>query len=121
MGLLLETAKKERKSRREKGCGADLVDGRVHGVGADRALEQLVHAGGRRYERPRGGPAPRDDDHVHRRRRGGGGGGGRLEEGAGEVVGHGGFVVGEGHALDAVHHDLHGPEQIEPNRARRLR
>ena len=64
------------ESRREK-RGADLVDGRAHGVGADRALDQLMHAGGRRYERPRDSPAaPRNNDHVPRRR---GSGGGRLK------------------------------------------
>lgn len=102
-----------------------LVDGRVHGVGADGAFEQLVDAHRGSHERPgddpSGAPTPaaRDDDHVDGRGRRGAGGGGRLEEGAGEV-GHRVVVVvqavGEGHALDAVH--LHGPEQIGPNRAR---
>jgi len=102
------------------------VDGWVHGVGADGALEQLVYARGRRYHqrprpryRPGGTSAVGDDDHVD----GGGGGtggGGGFEEGAGELGrGDGGGVVvilhavGVGHALDAV--QLHAPQQIERN------
>jgi hypothetical protein len=87
------------------------VDGRVHGVGADGALEQLVHAGGRRDKRPRPRtPAAVGGDRAD--------GGGRLEERARELRRRGGVVVvlhavGVGHALDAV--ELHGPHQIEPN------
>jgi len=106
-----------------------LVDGRVHGVGADGALEKLMHARGRRYHqrpssryRPGGTGAVGDDDHVDGRGGGGGSTGGRggFEEGARELGrGDGGRVVvvlhaiGVGHALDAV--QLHVPQQIEPN------
>jgi hypothetical protein len=98
------------------------VDGRVHGIGADGALEQLVHARGWRNHqrtrsryRPGGTDAVGDDDHVDGGSTGGGGG---FEEGArelgrgdgvGVVVPH---AVGVGHALDAV--QLHVPQQIGP-------
>jgi hypothetical protein len=102
------TGPPEREARNE----SDLVDGRVHGVGADGALEQLVHPGGRRDKRPR----PRTPAAVGGDDRAGGGG--RLEERARELRRRGGVVVvlhavGVGHALDAV--ELHGPHQIEPN------
>jgi len=103
------------------------VDRREHGVGADGALEQLVHARGRRYHqrpRPRYRPgstgAVGNDDHVDGRGGGGCTGGGGFEEGAGELgrCDGGGVVVvlhavGVGHALDAV--QLHVPQQIERN------
>jgi hypothetical protein len=102
------TGPPEREARNE----SDLVDGRVHGVGADGALEQLVHPGGRRDKRPR----PRTPAAVGGDDRAGVGG--RLEERARELRRRGGVVVllhavGVGHALDAV--ELHGPHQIEPN------
>jgi hypothetical protein len=101
------TGPPEREARNE----SDLVDGRVHGVGADGALEQLVHPGGRRDKRPR----PRTPAAVGGDDRAGGGG--RLEERARELRRRGVVVllhaVGVGHALDAV--ELHGPHQIEPN------
>jgi hypothetical protein len=105
------------ETNRRGGAGRDLVDGRVHGVGADRALEQLVHPGGRRHQRPRPSAAVGGaGDEADRGRRGGG-----LEERARELRRRGGgaFVVlllhavGVGHALDAV--QLHGPHQIEPD------
>ena len=65
------------------------MDGRVHGVGADGALEQLVHAAG-------GG-----DLGV-----GGPGGGEERAEAAAGIVGRGGGGVGQRDAVDAAH--VHG-------------
>jgi hypothetical protein len=108
----------EGREERGGGGGTDLVDRREHGVGADGALEQLVHAGGGRASagdaRPRShsGPDPRRVRLRERAARGGGHVGGVVEREAEVVVVAAVAVVhvhgrvGKGEAFHAVH--VHG-------------
>jgi hypothetical protein len=96
------------------------VDRREHGVGADGALEQLVHAGGGRASagaarsRSRSGPGPRRIRLRERAARGGGGHVDGVVERENEVVAAVAVVhvhgrVGEGEAFHAVHVHDGGP------------